>query len=244
MTTPTQTETLPRLLLDQLSARGLTVSDPAEPGVNRPTGPFTAVPVRRQGDVVAVVLSLPHDDESSALLEDAVASGFPGSTSDLPTVVGSLDEVAAQMSIPLDAVVVLRDGRPVGFLAVAVDRRSSGASAPTAAGPAPAGSSAMGSSVRSAAAPAGGTVGAPVDGALGLLRNVALEVTVELGRASLTLAQLLGLTIGSVVELDRAAGSPVDTRVNGMLFGRGEVVVVGDEYAVRVTEILSNGLPG
>jgi flagellar motor switch protein FliN len=79
---------------------------------------------------------------------------------------------------------------------------------------------------------------------LAMLKNVSLEVTVELGRATVTLAQLMGLTIGSVIELDRVAGSPVDIRVNGMLFGRGEVVVVDDEYAVRIVEILSGGLGG
>ena len=71
-----------------------------------------------------------------------------------------------------------------------------------------------------------------------LVSDVMLDVTVELGRQSLRLSQVLNLNIGSVVELDRSAGAPVDIRVNGILFGRGEVVVVDNEYAVRVIEIL------
>ena len=72
---------------------------------------------------------------------------------------------------------------------------------------------------------------------LGVLREVPLEVS-ELGHTRLSVAEILQLTVGSVVELDRTAGSPVDVVVNGALIARGEVVVIDDEYGVRITEIV------
>ena len=82
--------------------------------------------------------------------------------------------------------------------------------------------------------------GAPsaAHGSSQLLADVNLEVTVELGRVRLKVRELLELTEGSVVELDRAAGSPVDVMANGSLIARGEVVVVDDELGVRITELL------
>lgn len=79
---------------------------------------------------------------------------------------------------------------------------------------------------------------------LQLLRDVRLDVSVELGRAELTVSEVLELGVGSVVELDRAARAPVDVRVNGTLLARGEVVVVDDEYAVRITEIVDPAAGG
>lgn len=73
---------------------------------------------------------------------------------------------------------------------------------------------------------------------LGVLREVPLEVSAELGHTQLSVAEILQLTVGSVVELDRTAGAPVDVVVNGALIARGEVVVIEDEYGVRVTEIV------
>lgn len=76
---------------------------------------------------------------------------------------------------------------------------------------------------------------------LGLLVDVALGVTVELGRSTVSMGALLDLRPGSVLELDRAAGSSVDVLVNGTLLGRGEVIVVDNSYAVRITEIVTDG---
>ncbi len=73
---------------------------------------------------------------------------------------------------------------------------------------------------------------------LGVLREVPLEVSAELGHTRLSVAEILQLTVGSVIELDRTAGSPVDVVVNGSLIARGEVVVIEDEYGVRITEIV------
>jgi flagellar motor switch protein FliN/FliY len=78
---------------------------------------------------------------------------------------------------------------------------------------------------------------------LELLADVEMGVTAELGRTRMTVRSLLALTPGSVVELDRVAGSAVDLLVNGTLIARGEVVVIDDEFGVRITEILGRATP-
>lgn len=75
---------------------------------------------------------------------------------------------------------------------------------------------------------------------IGMLMDVPLTVTIELGRTEMTLKQALELQQGSVVELDRLAGDPIDVYVNERLIAKGEVVVVDDRFAVRVTELVSN----
>jgi flagellar motor switch protein FliN len=72
---------------------------------------------------------------------------------------------------------------------------------------------------------------------LDLLGMVPVRVSVEVGSASMRLADLLGLAEGGIVELDRPAGDPLDIVANGALVARGEVVAVDGRYAVRVTEI-------
>jgi len=71
-----------------------------------------------------------------------------------------------------------------------------------------------------------------------MLHGVDMEVTVELGRTRMTVRELLSLSPGQVLELDRAAGSPADLLVNGRLIARGEVVVVDEDFGLRVTEIV------
>lgn len=93
-------------------------------------------------------------------------------------------------------------------------------------------STAMGSNPLSA--PGAGLSSSDLD----LLADVDLAVTVELGRVRLSVRDLLRLTDGSVVELDRVVGAPVDVLVNGRLVARGDVVVVDDELGVRITELL------
>ena len=72
-----------------------------------------------------------------------------------------------------------------------------------------------------------------------LLMDVSLKVTVELGRTQMMLRQVLELQHGSVIELDRLAGDPVDIFVNERLIARGEVVVVDDKFGVKITELVS-----
>lgn len=76
---------------------------------------------------------------------------------------------------------------------------------------------------------------------LDLILDVTMRVSVELGRASLTVQEILALGPGSVVELDKLAGEPVDILVNDRLIARGEVVMVDENFGVRVTEIVAPG---
>ena len=77
-----------------------------------------------------------------------------------------------------------------------------------------------------------------------MLHGVDMEVTVELGRTTMTVRDLLALSPGEVLELDRAAGSPADLLVNGRLIARGEVVVVDEDFGLRVTEIIDESAAG
>lgn len=83
-----------------------------------------------------------------------------------------------------------------------------------------------------------GTAGAEqVD--LSLLMDVPLQVTVELGRARLTIEQLLRLNQGSVVELNQVIGEPLAILVNNKLMAHGEAVVVKDKFAIRILDVVS-----
>ena len=74
---------------------------------------------------------------------------------------------------------------------------------------------------------------------LSLLLDVPLQVTVELGRTRMTVESLLRLSQGSVVELNRVAGEPLDIYVNNKLMARGEAVVVKEKFGVRITDVLN-----
>jgi len=73
---------------------------------------------------------------------------------------------------------------------------------------------------------------------LGRLSDVPVELAVEIGRTRMTVGATLELRPGSIVVLDRIAGEPVDLLVNGTPIARGEVVVIDEEFALRVTEVL------
>jgi flagellar motor switch protein FliN/FliY len=74
---------------------------------------------------------------------------------------------------------------------------------------------------------------------LELLMDVPLDVSVELGRTRMSIQDLLNLSPGSVVELDKVAGEPLDVLINDRLIARGEAVVVNDKFGVRITDIVS-----
>lgn len=74
---------------------------------------------------------------------------------------------------------------------------------------------------------------------LDLLLDVPLDVTIELGRARMTIQDLLALTPGAVMELDKIAGEPLDIVVNDRLIARGEAVVINDKFGIRITDIIS-----
>ncbi len=93
--------------------------------------------------------------------------------------------------------------------------------------------------VKAAAGDGPGRTGAMM-GSLAMLSEVEMNVTVELGRTKMPIRELLALQPGMVVEIDRAAGAPIDVLVNGRLIACGEVVVIDEEFGVRITEITSN----
>ena len=77
------------------------------------------------------------------------------------------------------------------------------------------------------------------DANIGLILDVPLQVNVELGRTKKSIKEILDLTKGSIVELDKLAGEPVDIMVNGKYLAKGEVVVIDENFGVRITEIVS-----
>jgi flagellar motor switch protein FliN/FliY len=78
-----------------------------------------------------------------------------------------------------------------------------------------------------------------VSGNIGLLMDVSMQLTVELGRTKMLIKDILGMGEGTIVELDKLAGEPVDLLVNGKLIAKGEVVVIDENFGVRVTDIIS-----
>jgi flagellar motor switch protein FliN len=89
-----------------------------------------------------------------------------------------------------------------------------------------------------AAATAPGLDGAAVQVDLSRLSDIPMELSVEIGRTHMTVGETLDLRVGSVVTLERLAGETADLLVNGSAIARGEVVVIDEQYGLRVTEIL------
>ncbi len=79
----------------------------------------------------------------------------------------------------------------------------------------------------------------PKDRNLNLILDIPLRVTVELGRTKMPVSELLNLTQGSVIELSKLAGEPMEVLVNDKLIARGEAVVVNEKFGVRLTDIIS-----
>jgi flagellar motor switch protein FliN/FliY len=82
------------------------------------------------------------------------------------------------------------------------------------------------------------TTDAGLLGGLGVLDTVKVRLTVEVGRTQITIQDLLKLNEGSVVELDRLAGDPLDIQINGTTIAKGEVVVVGERFGIRFGDIV------
>lgn len=79
----------------------------------------------------------------------------------------------------------------------------------------------------------------PADSEIDMIKDIPVQLSVELGRTRLTIRNILQLSQGSVVELDGLAGEPMDIYVNGYLIAQGEVVVVDEKYGIRVTDIIT-----
>jgi flagellar motor switch protein FliN len=221
------TAALPTVLEALPLGRPVQAGAPAGPGVPLPEGAAAVVTGFRGtrggtavvvvgADLQAAVAAAEGIDLAAAVgpAIDAVAQAAGPAVADTAQVVPGAQ---ALTSLPAGAAVVplLDDsGAVLAVVALALDERAGA----TGAVPAP--------------RAAGG-------GALNLLRDVEMAVTVELGRTRMTVKDLLSLTPGTVVELDRAAGAPADLLVNGRLIARGEVVVVDEDYGIRIVEIVS-----
>ena len=101
---------------------------------------------------------------------------------------------------------------------------------------------------QAASVPAGSRVFAPLQGGaksdiamsdIARVLDVPVQLTAELGRARITIKNLLQLSHGSIVELDGLAGEPMDVFINGYLIAQGEVVVVNDKFGIRLTDIIT-----
>jgi flagellar motor switch protein FliN/FliY len=180
------------------------------------TGAGTSVAVLVRSDLADALAAAPDGGlELGAAIQpalDAAAGVLHGAAGAGRSVTG--DELTDLVAHATVAVPLLAGGVPAAVLVLTLDRRGADRLVSTTAGFAPA-------------------------RGVELLHGVAMEVTVELGRTRLSVRELLALAPGDVLELDRAAGSPADLLVNGRLIARGEVVVVDEDFALRVTEIVA-----
>ncbi|WP_254185424.1 flagellar motor switch protein FliN [Nocardioides panacis] len=181
------------------------------------TGAGSSIAVLVGADLTDALAAAPDGGlELAAAIQpalDAAADALQGAAGAGRSVTGP--ELAALVSHATVAVPLLAGGVTAAVLVLTLDRR--GANRPFTS-PAALASAARG---------------------VELLHGVAMEVTVELGRTRMSVRELLALCPGDVLELDRAAGSPADLLVNGRLIARGEVVVVDEDFALRVTEIVA-----
>ncbi|WP_110208270.1 flagellar motor switch protein FliN [Nocardioides daejeonensis] len=176
-------------------------------------------------DAVAHVLGLTAD--AARQVETALVVGdLGGAFTTVPLVGAGID---AAVLVP-DALLAPRPAPTPTFAPVAAEVPATA----TPAAPLP--------TFGAATAPAA-TLSAPVRG-IEMLHGVDMEVTVELGRTRMTVRDLLALSPGAVLELDRAAGSPADLLVNGRLIARGEVVVIDEDFGLRITEVLDDSQAG
>ena len=75
---------------------------------------------------------------------------------------------------------------------------------------------------------------------LNIVLDVPVSLTIELGGCQLPMREVLQLTIGSVIQLDKAADAPVELSINGKLIARGEVVVIEERFGVKITEVIGS----
>ncbi|WP_146339112.1 flagellar motor switch protein FliN [Nesterenkonia sp. NBAIMH1] len=168
-------------------------------------------------------------DPQLVSLDDVLRPAFEAAAAVLGTgVLSAADSSAARTLLEDESaeLFVLQDGsRAVGWYAVRVrdsERAGGGERSLPSVGPA-------GADV--------GSVG-DVTSRLSRLHNVHMGLTVEIGRTRVSVRDVLDLEPGAVIELDRNAGAPADVRLNGRLIAQGEVVVMDQDYGVRITRIL------
>ena len=245
MTAPTITE--PQLALARSAAeaamavlptsRELTVGAPTAATADALTS-GQAITARFSGAATGEVVVVVGQDLADALKES------PLGELDLTAAVRPALEAAARTFGPvvLDPGQLMEPGVALSAIAakdgsVAVPLQGGGntrAVIAMALSPWPADAAAGGVATRAGGMPVRG-------GGLDMLHDVEMEVSAELGRTRMSVRELLSLSPGAIVELDRAAGSPADLLVNGRLIARGEVVVVDENFGIRITEIVSPG---
>lgn len=179
--------------------------------------------------VLAAEEAISLADALRPALEAAAATLGPGVLD--PAVSGPVDGDLAGAGVVAIALAPMPGERPQAWFAI---RTRAHAPVPQQRDGVPRAGAAAG-----AVAPTG-TSGTPDRAALRLLHDVELTLTAEIGRTRLPVRQVLDLVPGTVLELDRTAGSPADVMVNGRLVARGEVVVVDEEYGIRITEIVAH----
>jgi flagellar motor switch protein FliN/FliY len=111
--------------------------------------------------------------------------------------------------------------------------------APAESGPSAADLAAAEAMMADSAAPAVAEPGSTQDVSLDVILDVPVTLSLEVGRTRLPIRSLLQLNQGSVVELERASGEPLDVFVNGTLVAHGEVVVVNDKFGIRLIDVVS-----
>lgn len=84
-----------------------------------------------------------------------------------------------------------------------------------------------------------GTIGGPDSPDLDVILDIPVRISMEVGNTQISIRNLLQLNQGSVIELDRLAGEPLDVLVNGTLIAHGEVVVVNEKFGIRMTDVIS-----
>lgn len=133
----------------------------------------------------------------------------------------------------------------IGDIGAALAAAGSQAAAPAGAAPAAGAPAAGAAGAGGAGATAGGQTGeaskavAPQVQSLDFILDIPLKVSVELGRSKMVVREILQLAQGSVIELSKFAGEPLEVLVNEKLIARGEVVVVNEKFGIRLTDIIS-----
>ena len=209
-------------LAQALSVVGYELGSPDPTIGARLGGPLTHLTAIENDAPVALIATVDRGDGGGDASIQSIAGALSRVRPELVLRPGDpatgIDELLTTIGAPCTVLPISENGAVIGALLLVAERRS-----------APIENAAPGSA---GARHAGETI------PLSRLRDVQLQVTVELGRTSMIVSDVLALEIGSVIELDRSAGAPIDVRVNGTLLARGEVVVVDDEYAIRLTEMI------
>jgi flagellar motor switch protein FliN len=178
---------------------------------------------------------LSQDDINAALAAAGLESEMAKPTTPAAApAVAAPDASAASADRPFDEVAAAMAE------AIAAEQATAGTSAPAS----PAVPSAPSASTRPFDIPElpSGTLPPSAAHGLDLLRDVDLNVKIELGRSKMLVEDVLRLGEGSVVELDKLAGDPVDVLVNDRLIARGEVLVLNDNFCVRINDIISRDI--